>query len=90
MNMMQDKFVVVDNVTYEVVATIHDDVTNQDFVVFTDKDLTSKKDIKLSCALYHEENGNIIPDTITDEENMKIAKEIIEEVMKQMQSLIKR
>ena len=90
MDIMQHKHVVVDNVTYEVVATVHDDETNQDFVVFTDKDTEVGKDIKLSCALYYEEKGKIIPVKITDEENEKIAKEVMEEVMRQLQSLIKR
>lgn len=90
MDTMKHKHVVVDNVTYEVVATVHDDVTNQDFVVYTDKDVEKKKDINLSCALYHEENGKIIPEIITDEENAKIAKEVMEEVMRQLQSILKR
>lgn len=88
--MMKDKHILVDNIEYAVVATVYDDITKKDYVVFTDKNFAQKKDLTLSCTLYHEENGNLIPEKITDKEDKEAATEIIKEVMNKLNNLIKK
>lgn len=87
---MKRQEIVLDNTTYEVVATVHDDDTNKDFVIYTDKKIDQRKGIKLSCVLYHEENGKIIPEKITDEKDQETAKEIIQEAADELKKMFKR
>lgn len=87
---MTNKKILVDNIEYAVIATVYDDVTKKDYVVYTDKDFVQKKDLTLSCVLYHEENGKLIPEKITNTEDKEAAAEIIKEVMYKLNSLIKK
>lgn len=81
---MKSQKIVVDNKTYEVVATIHDDDTNKDFVIYTDEALDKNKGLTISCVLYHEENGEFIPEKIMEEEDKETAKELIQEVLEKL------
>ncbi len=81
---MKKQQIVVDNITYEVVATIHDDETNKDFVVFTSEHIDKNKGLKLSCVEYYEENGQFMPIKITNAREKEIAGEIIKEVMENL------
>lgn len=87
---MMKQQIVVDNTTYEVVATVHDDETNKDFVVYTDKNIDNNKGIKLSCVLYYEDKGNLIPVKITEEKDKTAARDIIMEVMNKVKDLMKK
>ena len=86
--LMKRKQIIVDNITYEVVATVHDDNTNKDYVVYMDKNVDKNKELKLSCVLYYEENGEFIPVRITEEEDKETAKEIVMDVMKDLKNLL--
>lgn len=79
--MIPDQTILLDNVIYEVVATVKDEDTGKDYVVFHNK---TKKDFTLSCTLYEKENGQIIPIKITEQEDKETALDIINEVMKQL------
>ena len=87
---MKRKQIVVDNISYEVVATVRDDDTNKDYVVYMDKNIEKNNGLKLSCVLYYEENGEFIPVKITEEEDKETAKEIIMDVMKDLNYLTKK
>lgn len=87
---MKKQKIVVDNITYEVVATIHDDETNKNFVVFTDEHIDKNKGLKLSCVEYYEENSKFIPIKITDAREKEIAADIIKEVMEELSKFIKK
>ncbi|MCM1053698.1 MAG: hypothetical protein NC483_06980 [Ruminococcus sp.] len=82
--------IVVDNITYEVVATVHDDETNKDFVVYVDKNINKNEGLKLSCVLYYEEDGNLIPVKITEAEDKETARNIIMEVMGRINHIFKK
>ncbi len=84
------KQIVVDNISYEVVATVHDDETNKDYVVYTEKNIDKNKGLKLSCVLYYEEKGNLIPIKITEDEDKEAAKNIIMEVMNRLNYVFKK
>ncbi len=84
------KQIVVDNISYEVVATVHDDETNKDYVVYTEKNIDKNKGLKLSCVLYYEEKGKLIPVKITEDEDKEAAKNIIMEVMNRLNYVFKK
>lgn len=79
---MSHKTIWVDNKEYEVVATVHDNDSNKDFVVYTDKVIDKFKGVTLYCVLYHEENGELIPEKIILDQDKEVAKELIMTVMK--------
>lgn len=79
---MKKQKIVVDNITYEVVATVHDDETDKDYVIFTDEHIDKNKGVTLLCVQYYEENGEYIPIKITDAKEKEIAGELIKSVMK--------
>lgn len=87
---MKKHKIVVDNQTYEVIATIHDDDTEQDFVVYTDCKLNDKQEFKLSCVKYYEKDNEFIPVKLIREEDKRIAKEIIAEVMYKLRYVINK
>ena len=84
---MNQKTVLVDNKLYEVVATAHDEDTNKDFVVYTSRRVEPNKGVTLSCVLYHEVNGEFIPEKITDAEDKETAKKLIISVMESITKL---
>ncbi len=86
---MKKQKITVDNITYEVVGTVHDDETNHDFVVYSDCKLNNLQELKLSCVMYREENGEFIPIKITREEDKEKAKEIVVEVMNKLKYMVK-
>lgn len=81
--MMMSKQIVVDNLTYEVVALVHDNDTEKDYVVFTDG---KTNNLKLSCVRYRKENKQLIPIKLETTEEKEAAVEIIKEVMNQLNS----
>jgi len=63
---MKRQQIVVDNKTYEVLATIYDEETDKNYCVFTDLNQDKNKGLKLSCVEYYEEKGELIPVRIID------------------------
>lgn len=87
---MKRQQIVVDNKTYEVLATIYDEETDKDYCVFTDLNQDKSKGLKLSCVEYYEENGEFIPVRITETREKEVAAELIKEVMEKMYRIIKK
>ena len=87
---MMKQQIELDNKIYEVIATVHDDDTNKDFVLFTSSKIDNNKGLTISCALYHEENGKIIPERITEKNDKEVAQELIEEVITNISKLTKK
>lgn len=86
---MSHKTIWVDNTEYEVVATVHDNDTDKDYVVYTDKIIDKLKGVTLYCVLYHEENGELIPEKIIANADKEVAKELIMTIMKNSTKFIK-
>ncbi len=85
---MKRQQIVVDNKTYEVLATIYDEETDKDYCVFTDLNQDKNKGLKLSCVEYYEEKGELIPVRITDSREKEVAAELIKEVIEKMYRII--
>lgn len=65
----------------EVIATYHDDNSNKDFIVYTDKTFNKNKKLNLYYSLYEEHNNGIKLIDITSSEDKKIGLEIIKEII---------
>jgi len=85
---MKRQVIVVDNKTYEVIATVFDEETNKDYCIFMDKNIEKNKGLKLSCVEYYEEKGELIPVRITDLREKEVAAELIKEVIEKMYRII--
>lgn len=65
----------------EAIATYHDDDTNKDFIVYTDKTLDENNKLKVYYSLYQRVGNNIKLIDITDPEDKKIGLELIKEII---------
>ncbi len=65
----------------EVIATYHDDETNKDYIVYTDKTLDENKKLKLYYSLYKQIDNNIKLIDIKDSEDKKIGLQLIKEII---------
>lgn len=72
------------SVICDIIATYHDDDTNKDFIVYTDKTLTNDNKIKLYYSLYKVENNNIKLIDIKSSEDKKIGLQLIQELIKEI------
>ena len=68
----------------DVIATYHDDVTNIDFIVFTDRTLIENHKLKLYYSLYKKIDNNIKLIDIIDIEDKKIGLQLIQEIVKDL------
>ena len=68
-------------ITCEVIATYHDDETNKDYIVYTDKTLDENKKLKIYYSLYKQIDNNIKLIDITDINDKKIGLKLIEELI---------
>ena len=50
---MMKQQIELDNKIYEVIATVHDDDTNKDFVLFTSSKIDNNKGLTISLSLIH-------------------------------------
>ena len=68
----------------EVIATYHDDDTNKDYIVYTDKTLDENKKLKVYYGLYKKvDNGIQLQEAKTPEEKsigLQIIKEILNDI----------
>ena len=65
----------------DVIATYHDDNTNKDFIVYTNKTLDENNKLKLYYSLYKKEGNNIRLIDITDINDKKVGLELIKELI---------
>ncbi len=68
----------------EVIATYHDDVTNKDFIVYTDKTFDENKKLKIYYSLYEKVHNAIKLIDITDINDKKIGLELIKEIISEI------
>ena len=80
----KDKF--GNEIICEVIATYHDDDTNKDYIVYTDKTLDENKKLKVYYGLYEKvDNGIKLKEAKTPEEKsigLQIIKEILNDINK--------
>ena len=69
---------------YEVIATYHDDDSNKDFIVYTDRTLTSDNKLKLYYSLYESANNGIKLISIESLEDKKIGLQLVQEILKDL------
>ena len=78
----KDKF--GNDIVCEVIATYHDDDTNKDYIVYTDKTLDENKKLKVYYGLYKKvDNGIQLQEAKTPEEKsigLQIIKEILNDI----------
>ena len=65
----------------EVIATYHDDDSNKDFIVYTDKTFDENKQLKVYYSLYEKVDNNIKLIDITDSKDKKIGLELVKELI---------
>ena len=68
-------------VVCDVIATYHDDDTNKDFIVYTDRTLNEERKLNLYYSLYENHGNNIKLIDIVDIEDKKIGLELIKELV---------
>ncbi len=68
-------------VVCDVIATYHDDDTNKDFIVYTDRTLNEERKLNLYYSLYENQGNNIKLIDIVDIEDKKIGLELIKELV---------
>ena len=69
---------------YEVIATYHDDDSNKDFIVYTDRTLTSDNKLKIYYSLYESANNGIKLISIESLEDKKIGLQLVQEILKDL------
>lgn len=83
--MKQLSFVTYENgleIIYEVIATYHDDSSNKDFVIYTDKKLDENNKLNIYYSLYCFGNNKIKLLETNEIEDKKIGLELIKEIGK--------
>lgn len=70
----------------DVVATYHDDDTNKDFIIYTDRSLDKNKNLRLYYSLYKQKDGNIKLIDITDVGDKMVGLELIKELLSDLNS----
>ena len=65
----------------EVIATYHDEDTNKDFIVYTDKTYDENNKLKVYYSLYEIKDNMIRLIDVVDNEDKKIGLEIIKDVI---------
>lgn len=70
----------------EVFATYHDDDSNKDFIIYTDKTLDENNKLKVYYSLYKKIDNNIRLIEITDVNDKKIGLRLIKELVNDLKS----
>lgn len=68
----------------EVIATYHDDETNKDYIVYTDKTLDENNKLKVYYSLYEKIDNNIKLIEAKTKEEKQIGLELIKEIIKDL------
>lgn len=79
-----EEFVDGNIITYEVMLTYHDDETNKDYVVYTDKSYNELGKLNLFYSLYKLEDGKIKLLETIDIQDQKVGLELIKEMGKML------
>ena len=66
----------------EIIATYHDNETNKDYMVYTDKTLTEDNKLKIYHTVYEQVGNSIKLIDSDDPKDKKIGLELINEVLK--------
>ncbi len=73
-------------IIYEVFATYHDDDSNKDFIIYTDRSLDENNKLKVYYSLYKKIDNNIKLIEITDVNDKKIGLQLIKELVNDLDS----
>ena len=65
----------------EIIATYHDDNTDKDFIVYTDKSFNDDKKLNLYYSLYERQNKSIRLIDIMDSKDKEIGLEMIKQII---------
>lgn len=65
----------------EAIATYHDNDTNKDFIVYTDRTFDDNKKLNVYYSLYEKEDNNICLIDITSITDKKIGLELVKEIV---------
>ena len=66
----------------EIIATYHDNETNKDYMVYTDKTLTEDNKLKIYHTVYEQVGNSIKLIDSDDPKDKKIGLELINEILK--------
>ena len=64
----------------DVIATYHDDNTNKDFVIYTDKTINKDRKLNIFYSLYQLKDNEIVLIDTTDLEDQRVGLQIIKEI----------
>ncbi|MBE6156872.1 MAG: hypothetical protein E7161_03905 [Firmicutes bacterium] len=67
-------------IIYEVLATYHDDKSNKDYVVYTDKSINKERKLNIYYSLYIINNNEIMLLETKDVEDKRIGLELLKEI----------
>lgn len=67
-------------IVYDIIATYHDDDSNKDYVVYTDKQLDKNNSLNLFYSLYSYENNKLKLLETNELEDKKVGLELIKEI----------
>ena len=67
-------------IVYDIIATYHDDDSNKDYIVYTDKQTDENNSLNLFYSLYSYEDNKLKLLETTDLEDKKIGLELIKEI----------
>lgn len=70
----------------EVFATYHDDETNKDFIIYTDKTLDENNKLKVYYSLYKRIDNKIKLIDITNIDDKKVGLQLIKELVNDLNS----
>lgn len=65
---------------YEVIATYHDENTNKNYVIYTDKSVDKERKLNIFYSLYELKDNEIILIETNDLEDQKVGLELIKKI----------
>ena len=69
---------------YEIIAVYHDENTDKNFVIYTDKTLDENKKLNIYYSLYYLDDDKIMLIKTTSIEDKRIGLELIKEISKML------
>jgi len=72
------------DIVYDVIATYHNDDSNKDFIIYTDRTFDENNNLKIFYSLYKEIDNDIKLIEITDIDDKRIGLQLIQELVKDM------
>ena len=68
----------------DVIATYHDDNTNKDYIVYTDRTFDKDRKLKVYYSLYEKKDKSIKLIDIVDKEDKKIGLELVKSLIEDL------